>query len=180
MALTPREQAQARKETCSRCLNGHHELCTLKQKCRHYFCDDEEFQQRLVEVRATPERDLVRRESPIPPMPPGDLPVTVPLVPDPPSGVLIWEDPPLHFRRQMRINPLQVQALKERPGEWARVKTFKNRSGATSAASSCRKNGDAGSGEWEFLGCTIEPVDTGQYVHTGGLYARYVGPGEEE
>lgn len=96
-----------------------------------------------------------------------------------PDG-LVWEEPPLARKQSRRITGAQAAALRNYPGEWARTRTFKNKSTATSAATQAKSKGEAGPGVWEFVGREIEPVEVGEETHTGGLYARFLGNDEAE
>lgn len=86
--------------------------------------------------------------------------------PDTNSGGLVWEDPPARGRDASLIPELValIPRLKERPGSWARLRTYKSATGAGGAKAKAK---DAP--ELAHLEFRASRVDGGS-----ALYGRYV------
>lgn len=195
-----REQADLRKRTCTRCLNGHHELCTAEKTCQHYLCDSVQFKDALEMTREasrhqrqplvgsgqtarTARARTDTRPRPRDERPKEMVPMTTPIPPErrsAPDG-MVWEAPPVPKRGGKRLTHTQVATLRGYPGEWARVKTYKTKQASVSAASTMRKDNEAGPGVWEYVGRELaEPITVSGEEHRGGLYVRYMGANEAE
>lgn len=151
VTMTPREIADAKKRTCSRCSRGQHELCTLAM-CAHYLC-------------TTDEDEL----SPVdPPVPAAPAPARVLL--------LVWEDPPPKRgsggTKKIRPSAGQAALLREHPGRFARIDTFAGRGSAQSNASKLNRGSLATPpGRWEFQGGSLPQGGS-------GLWCRFLGEAE--
>lgn len=64
---------------------------------------------------------------------------------------LVWADPPRGRSKDPILTPAQERALRARPNDWARVRTFPGRTSANTMAMKCKK-GDAivADGTWEY------------------------------
>jgi hypothetical protein len=84
----------------------------------------------------------------------------------------IWEEPPTPFTRRHQVWMDALEPLMERPGCWARVRTWdEEKPTAGQNAARSLRNGEyrIPPGEWTFVGA----------AHNGGsaVWARYDGPG---
>lgn len=88
--------------------------------------------------------------------------------PAPPEG-FAWEDPPPRTRVRIVVGDSTVKALRSRPGQWARVKSWTTKSTASAAAKRIRDGKVPGLAvdDWEAEGRTTD----------GGsaLWLRFVG-----
>lgn len=166
--LTPREVADLRKRTCSRCLRGHHELCTTPATCAHHLCDDDGA---LDNDDGNPiKRSPSALHSPTPP--PTPQPHEEPAMPAEPTTTLVWEEPPTRGRRP--IEKLldadgTLDQLRANPQRWARISRYDSNSGANAAAKKLR---GALGGEFEWSAARDPDAEKGSVLH-----GRYVGEG---
>jgi hypothetical protein len=208
--LSARDRADLRKRTCSRCLAGHHELCTTPATCKHYLCvatDEDDvapFDPELVTPPRAGRDDAERgRDTPATPVPAPaaashgrcttcatdhppaeECPVFPPTPASPPAAPeaetededqVVWEHPGGRTSSVSRppISPGQVEQLRARPGEWARVRTYASPSTAYTTAGKLRRGKlTSPPGRWSWAGRRLKD---GQ----GGLYAVFHGDGDE-
>lgn len=80
---------------------------------------------------------------------------------------IIWENPP-ERRTQPTVWPQRLEPLKQKPGQWARIKTGSPASMYSMAGNLRNGQVKVPSGRWEFRSHKINE-------NTGGLWARYLG-----
>lgn len=143
----------------SMCRNDEHALCaTVKARC-NCTCHGRTPQMPPERAERATRRDTDDRPRPVRPVP-------VP-VPRPANLAGVVFEPPPHFGRKpskVELAP-QLDVVRSRPGEWARIQTFTAKSSAATKAKKLKDNPP--DGRWEFKGCAI---DGGS-----GLWARYLG-----
>lgn len=189
--LSPREVAELRKRTCSRCARGHHELCTAPKTCAHYLCDLDELLDQAPELVPHPEeekpdpppRPTTNRPNPVvpersdPPPTKARSPKTSSTDPRDPTIDFEWEEPPTRTNGRRSIDEVLADAgvieqMRERPGVWARCVRYGSNGSAAGAAKKLKgKLGD----EFEWQAKRVARV-TGEAEGKGSvLYGRYVG-----
>jgi len=93
-------------------------------------------------------------------------------------GDVVWEAP--HPGFGVGIWAPLLEPLMERPGEWARVRTYRRANPAYQAQKDLTRGANQTSktmvppGRWEFKSGKLRP-DDGLWA----IWARYLGPGEE-
>lgn len=146
--MTPREIADAKKRTCSRCSQGHHELCRLAM-CAHYLCVADEAEQPIAPAApAAPQRLTT-------------------------AALLEWGDPPpkrgAGGKVLIRPSVEQAELLRLNPTRYARIAVFAGKSSATSLAGKLNKKKLATPpGRWEYDGATLPEGGS-------GLWCRFLG-----
>lgn len=83
---------------------------------------------------------------------------------------LVWAEPPrLGRSREPALTDKQVEALRSRPGAWARVRTFPAKTSAGTMAARCKKgDADVPEGKWEYRAARHEAGSA--------LYVRFIEP----